>query len=626
MAEFGGPSTGFGVPRSPFVPHILADSIRGSHEEDPDVRSLHRVGAGRSGSDFHAQAGAELSLPLELTAAPSGAAVAWVFNEQGVRNIYEAQAPDWTARKLTRFTARTARSSANSPSRRTASPSSTCAAGTTIRTGPNDPPDPTLDPKKPSVEIWAVNVSADSAPRMLAEGDAPAVSPKGDRVAFIRGGQVYAVSLTSGKPAAQLFYVRGTNGELVWSPDGSQLAFASDRGDHSFIGLFTNDSTPIRFLAPAASYDFNPRWSPDGKRIAYVRMPGQGGPPRSFLKQQPDPWAIRVVDVASGADHLAWQSPKTLHGSFPETAGNANLAWGAGDVLIFLADLDNWPHLYTVPAAGGAAPTLLTAGNFMVEHVSVSSDHKFIVYSANTGGHAGDDARRHLFRLAVDRTELTALTMGAGIQWTPVITGDMSAVAFISSEVRRPPVPAVYTFGSAQGARLLGADRIPADWPGASFVEPKPVSWKAADGTLIHGQLFENPAFTGKRPAVVFVHGGPPRQMMLGWHYMDYYANSYAVNQYLASRGFVVVTVNYRLGVGYGHDFHHPPHAGPAGAAEYQDVLAAGKFAASLPNVDPKRVGIWGGSYGGYPHRRWRSRGIRTCSPPAWTCTACTIG
>ncbi|HTG53525.1 MAG TPA: prolyl oligopeptidase family serine peptidase, partial [Gemmatimonadaceae bacterium] len=88
--------------------------------------------------------------------------------------------------------------------------------------------------------------------------------------------------------------------------------------------------------------------------------------------------------------------------------------------------------------------------------------------------------------------------------------------------------------------------------------------------------------------------------MLLGWHYMYYYSNAYAMNQYLASRGFVVMTVNYRLGIGYGHDFHHPPHAGPWGAAEYQDVLAAGRHLASLPNVDPKRVGIWGGSYGGY--------------------------
>jgi dipeptidyl aminopeptidase/acylaminoacyl peptidase len=87
--------------------------------------------------------------------------------------------------------------------------------------------------------------------------------------------------------------------------------------------------------------------------------------------------------------------------------------------------------------------------------------------------------------------------------------------------------------------------------------------------------------------------------MLLGWHYMDYYSNAYAVNQYLASRGFVVLSVNYRLGIGYGWDFHHPPHAGPAGAAEYQDVLAGGRWLAARPEVDPKRVGIWGGSYGG---------------------------
>jgi dipeptidyl aminopeptidase/acylaminoacyl peptidase len=117
---------------------------------------------------------------------------------------------------------------------------------------------------------------------------------------------------------------------------------------------------------------------------------------------------------------------------------------------------------------------------------------------------------------------------------------------------------------------------------------------------MVHGTLFERPGLSGKRAAVVFVHGGPPRQMLLGWHYMDYYSNAYAVNQYLASRGFVVLSVNYRLGIGYGHDFHHPEHAGPAGAAEYQDVLAGGRYLAGLPEVDPARVGIWGGSYGGF--------------------------
>jgi dipeptidyl aminopeptidase/acylaminoacyl peptidase len=147
--------------------------------------------------------------------------------------------------------------------------------------------------------------------------------------------------------------------------------------------------------------------------------------------------------------------------------------------------------------------------------------------------------------------------------------------------------------------KLLSEDRL-AGFPSASLVVPRKVVFTAPDGTPIHGQLFEQPGITGKHPAVVFVHGGPPRQMLLGWHYSEYYSNAYATNQYLASRGYVVLSVNYRLGIGYGHDFHHPPHAGPAGAAEYQDVLAGGRYLARLPEVDPRRVGIWGGSYGGF--------------------------
>jgi dipeptidyl aminopeptidase/acylaminoacyl peptidase len=88
--------------------------------------------------------------------------------------------------------------------------------------------------------------------------------------------------------------------------------------------------------------------------------------------------------------------------------------------------------------------------------------------------------------------------------------------------------------------------------------------------------------------------------MLVGWHYSDYYSNAYAMNQYLASRGFVVLAVNYRLGIGYGYDFHAPPNAGMRGASEYQDIRAAGEYLRSLPQVDGKRIGIYGGSYGGY--------------------------
>jgi len=132
-------------------------------------------------------------------------------------------------------------------------------------------------------------------------------------------------------------------------------------------------------------------------------------------------------------------------------------------------------------------------------------------------------------------------------------------------------------------------------------VVPQLVMTKAADGMAIHNQLFlpKNLQPGEKRPAIVFVHGGPVRQMLLGYHYMHFYHVAYAVNQWLASRGYVVLSVNYRSGIGYGKSFRTAANTGGRGNAEYQDVVAGGRYLQSRPDVDPNRVGIWGLSYGG---------------------------
>jgi dipeptidyl aminopeptidase/acylaminoacyl peptidase len=132
-------------------------------------------------------------------------------------------------------------------------------------------------------------------------------------------------------------------------------------------------------------------------------------------------------------------------------------------------------------------------------------------------------------------------------------------------------------------------------------VKPELVLTKAPDGLEIKNQLFlpRDLKPGERRPAIVFVHGGPARQMLLGYHYMQFYHWAYGINQWLADQGYVVLSVNYRSGIGYGRSFRTAPNTGGRGNAEYQDVLTAGKYLQSRADVDPNRVGIWGLSYGG---------------------------
>ena len=254
----------------------------------------------------------------------------------------------------------------------------------------------------------------------------------------------------------------------------------------------------------------------------------------------------------------------------------------------FLSYQDGWPHLYSIhhPDKGGT-PTLLTPGAFMVEHVSLTPDRRFLVYSANTGADRHDIDRRHLFKVPVDGSAPPhALTSGTGLEWSPVVTGDGQTVAFLAIDGAAAAAAGGDADSREASRGRLAARQVPAGFPSAKLVTPEPVTFRSSDGLEIHAQLFKTPGGEARRPALVYVHGGPPRQMLLGFHYMDYYANDYAANQYLASRGFIVLSVNYRLGIGYGHAFHYADKAGARGASEYLDVIAGGRYLQARPDVD----------------------------------------
>ena len=532
--------------------------------------------------------------PTELVASPTGGRVAWVFDARGRRNIWVAEPSGggtYKSRQLTRYTeddGQDVGELAWTPDGR---------AIVYVRGGDfeNDStyPNPASSPEGVEQDVWIVSVEG-GAPRKLAEGHSPAVSPKGDSVAYIFKDQVWRVRLSDGAKPEQLIHDKGKSGSLRWSSDGSRLAFVSQRGDHSFVVVYNVEGKSLVYLDPSVDRDSAPVWSPDSRQVAFLRLPARDeitpGPRRSG-----PPWSIRVADAAAGQGHEVWRADAGRGSVFHGIVGEYQIFWGASDNLIFPWERDGWTHLYSVSAGGGAAK-LLTPGDFEVEFVSLSPDRRQLILASNQD----DIDRRHLWSEPVTGDHPARLTTGDGIEWSPVMMSDGVTVALLHSDAQRPARPAI--LANADGIRDLASESLPPDFPAAELVAPQQVILSAADGIRVHAQLFlpkEEPSGQ-RRPAVIFMHGGSRRQMLLGWHYMAYYHNAYALNQYLASRGYVVLSLNYRSGIGYGLDFREALEYGPSGASEFNDVEGAGLYLRRRDDVDPNRIGLWGGSYGGY--------------------------
>ena len=569
---------------------------------------LHRAEAQQTG--FTIEQVLSSPFPSDLIAAPTGERIAWVFDAQGKRNIWVADGPDFKARQLTQFNEDTGQELTELEFTHDGEWVVFVRGGGANSAG--EIPNPTSDPAGASQAIHAVSVK-DGRVMRLAEGSSPVVSPSDRRVVFSKDGQIHIVEIVDGSEPHQLFAARGSNFTPRWSPDGKQLAFNSSRSTHSFIAVYDFEKQTIRYIAPSVDRDSAPRWSLDGKKIAFIRQPARGNAPRALTQDAPDPWAIWVADAATGSAKEIWRSGNQPQDSPPRMAGENLLQWAAEDRLVFASEMDGWMRLYSI-AAGGGEVKALTPPSCEWENMTLTPDKRTIIYSSN----CNDIDRRHLWRTDIAGGAPTRLleNVGSGIEWSPVITGKGSKLGFIQSSDAIPGQLAVMNLADSNlNAReamrqLLNGKLLsyPAgDWalknfPGVQLVAPKQVIFKAADGQEIHGQLFlpKDAKPTDKLPAVIFSHGGPSRQMLLGWHNMYYYHNAYGFNQFLASRGYAVLSVNYRLGIGYGRAFRQAKNGGGRGASEYQDILAGAMYLRSRTDIDQARIGLWGGSYGGY--------------------------
>lgn len=366
--------------------------------------------------------------PANLTAASKAGRIAWTFNEQGRRNIWVAEAPSFEPRQLTVYDTDDGQELTSV----SLSPSGDWVVY--VRGGDHGgnwddhvPVNALGMPIAPQVGIWAVPF-AGGTPQSLGDGDAPVISPTGDVVAFEKDGQVWTVPIDGSVPASRTIATGKESTDVVYSPDGTRIAFVSDRDDHALVGIYTDAASPVTWVAPSTSRDSMPRWSPDGSHLVFVRRPGAGGPAAPALEAQPSPWSLWTADAATGQGHLLWEAPDTPRGSRPSTEGGVNLHWAARDRIVFLSNQDGWPHLYSIPSSGGS-PLLLTPGNYMAEYIRLSPDGTSLLFAANAGDTPDDVDRRHVVRVPVDRAAPEVLTPGTGLEWTPVMTGDGAHVA-----------------------------------------------------------------------------------------------------------------------------------------------------------------------------------------------------
>ena len=268
------------------------------------------------------------------------------------------------------------------------------------------------------------------------------------------------------------------------------------------------------------------------------------------------------------------------------------VGWMAGGRRAwFVSEADGYAHLYTV-SADGAERRQLTRGKWEVLGAELSPDREtFYLHTSE-----GSPFERHFYRMPVGggaRERITTLKGGHAVAVSP--SGRMIADVYSASNMP----PELYLGANQPGARLAQLTLSPtAEWRSHDWVAPEIVTIPASDGVQVPARIYRPPE--GVKPngaAAIFVHGAGYLHNVHEW--WSTYSREYMFNQFLASKGYTVLDVDYRGSAGYGRDWRTAIYR-HMGGRDLQDHVDASRYLQRELGIGSERVGIYGGSYGGF--------------------------
>jgi dipeptidyl aminopeptidase/acylaminoacyl peptidase len=258
----------------------------------------------------------------------------------------------------------------------------------------------------------------------------------------------------------------------------------------------------------------------------------------------------------------------------------------------FLSEATGYAQLYVAHLPSGSTRQL-TRGDFVVSDVQIGSDGRFLYYKANST-HPGI---YEVFRVEVASGQTEQLTSLGGMN-DYVLSDDQQHLLVTHSTALSPPELWVQPIGNQQQARQV-TRTVSAEFESLPWIAPKFVTIESRAGRPIHARLYLPPGDAGgeKRPAVIFIHGaGYLQNAHQGW---SGYFREFMFNSLLAHRGYVVLDMDYRASAGYGRDWRTAIYR-HMGGPEVEDLDDGLQWLVRDHGVDADRVGLYGGSYGGF--------------------------